>query len=149
MTRSTRNLPASTAPTAITLRAYHTSPFRSINQPLGGAVSRAKTLQVLEERSTHSVMAPPAGRSRFLDSTHTALIGIAAVGVVAIIASLTSSFSGTVFRAAAIASSVALLFGAVAARVVAGPIERQLRDTVNNLLAVEDELARTNHELEQ
>jgi two-component system NtrC family sensor kinase len=77
------------------------------------------------------------------------MIGLAAVVVVAVVASLTTWASGPVVRTAAIASSVALLFGAVAARVVAGPIERQLRDTVKNLMTVEAELERTNRELEQ
>jgi signal transduction histidine kinase len=94
-------------------------------------------------------MAPPAGRSRFLVPAPSTLIGIAALVVVVVVALLTSWFSGTVVRTAAMASSVALLFGAVAARFVAGPIERQLRDTVKHLMTVEDELARTNHELEQ
>src|SRR6185503_1052069 len=53
MTRSTRNLPASTAPTEITARGYHTpSCIRPTNQPLG-----------LESRSTRpstdSHMRPP------------------------------------------------------------------------------------------
>jgi signal transduction histidine kinase len=94
-------------------------------------------------------MVPRVGRLRSLASTHTTSIGVTAVAVVTVVAALASWFSGEVIRTAAIASSVALLFGAVAARVVARSIERQLRDSVNNLLAVEGELARTNRDLEQ
>jgi signal transduction histidine kinase len=97
-------------------------------------------------------MAPLPGehrRSRFAGRTDTKLIGLTAVIVVGSVALAASWFSGDVVRTTVISSSVALLIGALAARVVAGPIEQRLRNTVAHLIAVEGELARTNQDLEQ
>ncbi|HZJ62956.1 MAG TPA: ATP-binding protein [Kofleriaceae bacterium] len=94
-------------------------------------------------------MALHATRMRILVSTHRTLIAVTAGVVVAIVAALATWFTGEVIRTAVISSSVALLFGALAARGMRRSIERQLRDTVTNLMAVEGQLACANRELEQ
>ena len=93
-------------------------------------------------------MAPQVARIRILVSNHRTLIPVTAAVVVAIVAALASWFSGEVIRTAVISSSAALLFGAFAARGMTRSIERQLRETVTNLMAVEGQLACANRELE-
>jgi two-component system, NtrC family, sensor kinase len=94
-------------------------------------------------------MAPHASRMRTRMFTRKAAIGVVAGGVVAIVAVLATWFSGEVIHVAVISSSAALLLGALAARAMTRSIEHRLRDTVTNLMAVEDQLACTNRELEQ
>jgi signal transduction histidine kinase len=97
-------------------------------------------------------MAPPAGdyrRTRLFRSIDAKLIGLLAVILVAIAVALAGGLSSEVVRTAAVASSLALLLGAMAARVVARSSEQRLRKTVADLMAVEDELARANQKLEQ
>ncbi|HET7504053.1 MAG TPA: ATP-binding protein [Kofleriaceae bacterium] len=88
-------------------------------------------------------------RPRFPGRTDTKLIGLTVVIVAGIVALAASWFSGEVVRTGVISSSIALLLGALAARVVAGSIETRLRNTVAHLIAVEGELARANQDLEQ
>jgi signal transduction histidine kinase len=97
-------------------------------------------------------MAHPAGelrRTRLHRLLDAKLLGLLAVIAMTIIVAAADGFSSVVVQTAAVASSVALLLGAVATRAVAGTIERRLRKTVADLIKAEDELARTNRELEQ
>jgi signal transduction histidine kinase len=96
-------------------------------------------------------MAPPAGehrRTRFLRVFDRKLIWLLAAIFVTVVA-FAGGFSSEVVRTAAVASSLALLLGAMAARVVARSSEQRLRKTVADLMAVEDALARANQKLEQ
>jgi len=95
-------------------------------------------------------MAAPAGerhRARSLRLIDTKLIGLCTIIVVATVVTL-ATFWGELVRTTIVASSVALLFGAIAARMVARPIELRLRKTVADLMSVEGELERMNQELE-
>jgi signal transduction histidine kinase len=94
-------------------------------------------------------MASHASGMRTRVFTRKAVIGVVAAAVVAIVAVLATWFSGEVVHVAVISSSAALLLGALAARAMTDSIERRLRDTVTNLMAVEDQLACANRELEQ
>jgi two-component system NtrC family sensor kinase len=87
--------------------------------------------------------------TRLLRLVDAKLIGLTAVIVVTITVTLAGGFSSELIQTAAIASSVALLLGAVAARAVARSIEQRLRNTVDDLMAVKGELARANRELEE
>jgi signal transduction histidine kinase len=94
-------------------------------------------------------MAPHDGRTRTRRFTRKVVIGVVAAAVVATVAVLATWFSGEVIHVAVISSSAALLLGALAARTMTRSIEHRLRDTVTNLMTVEDQLAYANRELEQ
>jgi len=76
------------------------------------------------------------------------LLGLTAVSAGTVALALAHRFAGEAVQTAAVAGSLALVLGALAARVVARSSERKLRKTVADLVAVEDELARANRELE-
>jgi signal transduction histidine kinase len=97
-------------------------------------------------------MVSPAGtcgQARPRTSIAIKLLGLLAAIAATVLVTLVGCYAGDLQRTAILASSVALLCAALAARLSARAIERRLRRTVADLLSAEEQLARANRELEQ